>query len=78
VLDSDGNIICIFEVVHTHYTGELERPEPWHEIRADEINAIPSSAETIALVCIRQTIRPECRARHAAERNAAEERRKHR
>lgn len=78
VLDSDGNIICIFEVVHTHYTGELERPEPWHEIRADEINAIPSSAETIALVCIRQTIRPECRARHAAERNAAEERRKQR
>lgn len=78
VLDRDGNIVCIFEVVHTHYTGELDRPEPWHEIRADEINAIPSSAETIALMCIRQKIRPECLERHAIERRAAEEHRRQR
>jgi hypothetical protein len=78
VLDSTGTFVCIFEVVHTHYTREIDRPEPWHEIRADEINEIPSDAKTIMLTCIRQVFRPECIARQAAERKSAEERRKQR
>lgn len=78
VLDQSGELICIFEVVHTHYTREAHRPEPWHEIRADEINAIPSDTETIQLRCIRQVYRPECLARQAAERRAEEERQQQR
>ena len=60
LLDADGRIVCIFEVVHTHYTREHDRPEPWHEIKADEINAIPSDTEQIALTCIREVMREEC------------------
>jgi hypothetical protein len=60
VLDSNNGIICIFEVVHTHYTQERDRPEPWHEIKADEINAISSDEKDIILTCIRQKIRREC------------------
>jgi hypothetical protein len=68
VLDSTGRIICIFEVVHTHYTRELDRPEPWHEIKADEINAIPSDSDTITLTCVRQVERQECIAKREADR----------
>ena len=75
VLDSAGTIVCIFEVVHTHYTREIDRPEPWHEIRADEINAIPSDSEHVAITCVRQVLNPKCIARQAAERRAAEEHR---
>lgn len=75
VLNADGSILCIFEIVHTHFTREGHRPEPWHEIRADEINAIPSSAETIQLSCIREVYRPECLARQELERQVEEERR---
>jgi hypothetical protein len=68
VVDPSGKIVCIFEVVHTHYTQERDRPEPWHEVRADEINAIPSNAENITIACIRQKIRPECIAKQTLER----------
>lgn len=60
VLTQEKKIGCIFEVVHKHYTRETDRPEPWHEIRAEEINAIPSDAGHFVLTCIRETIRPEC------------------
>jgi hypothetical protein len=68
VLNSNGDIICIFEIVHTHYTREVDRPEPWHEIRADEINAIPSDSATITLTCVRQVERVECINKREAER----------
>lgn len=68
VLNSNGDIICIFEVVHTHYTREFDRPEPWHEIMADEINAIPSDSETVTLTCVRQVERDVCSAKRAADR----------
>jgi hypothetical protein len=74
VLDSKGELVCIFEIVNTHYTREMDRPEPWHEIRADEINAIPSDAKSIALTCIREVLRPECIARQEAIRHARDER----
>jgi len=60
VLNSDKSIICIFEIVHKHYTREIDRPEPWHEIRADEINAIPSDTEMVVLTCVREKLRKEC------------------
>lgn len=75
VLKADGSILCIFEVVHTHYTREGHRPEPWHEIRADEINSIPSTAESIQLSCLREVLRPECIARQERERQVEEEQR---
>lgn len=70
VLDSSGNIVWIFEVVHTHYTQEADRPEPWYEIRADEINAIPSDSDNVFLACMRQVVRPECLAKQEAEHQA--------
>ena len=68
VLNSNGAIVCIFEVVHTHYTQERDRPDPWHEVKADEINAIPSDAIDIVLTCIRQKTRPECIVKQEEER----------
>jgi len=63
VMNIDKEVWCIFEVVHTHYTKEPDRPEPWHEIMADEINSIPSSSDRVVLTCVRQKLRPECIAR---------------
>jgi hypothetical protein len=59
LLDGD-TIISIFEVVHTHYTRERDRPEPWFEISAKEINAIPSDSTKVKLTCIRQIQSKEC------------------
>lgn len=70
VLNEDGSILCIFEVVHTHYTRELDRPEPWHEIMADEINALSADSKNVVLKCVREKIRPECIARRATEQAA--------
>lgn len=67
VLTQSMNIGCIFEIVHKHYTLETDRPEPWHEIRADEINAIPSDIEHVVLTCIREKVRPECIERQRIE-----------
>lgn len=67
VLTSSMNIGCIFEIVHKHYTRESDRPEPWHEISADEVNAIPSDIEHVVLTCIREKIRPECIKRQRLE-----------
>ena len=76
ILKSDGTIGCIFEVVHTHYTREIDRPEPWHEIYADVINEIPSDTESFVLTCIRQVMHPECLAREEARRRDLDERRR--
>jgi hypothetical protein len=59
LLDGD-TLVSIFEVVHTHYTRERDRPEPWFEISAKEINAIPSDSKKINLTCIRQLQSKEC------------------
>ena len=60
VLTSNNDMNCIFEIVHKHYTREIDRPEPWHEIRAAEINAIPSDTEKIVLTCVREKVRQQC------------------
>jgi hypothetical protein len=67
VLKSDKSIICIFEIVHKHYTREIDRPEPWHEIRAQEINAIPSDIDRVVITCVREKIRHECIERQRVE-----------
>jgi hypothetical protein len=67
VLTTDNEIVCIFEIVHRHYTREIDRPEPWHEIRADEINAIPSDTDQIVLTCVRENVRQECIERQRVE-----------
>jgi hypothetical protein len=51
---NDNNIACVIEVVHAHYTREADRPEPWYEFMAKEINAISSDATEITLTCVRQ------------------------
>jgi hypothetical protein len=57
----DGDkIIAIFEIVHTHYTLEKDRPDPWFEIAANEINTIPIDSKEIVLTCLRQLRSPEC------------------
>jgi hypothetical protein len=63
----DGKIIVIFEVVHTHFTKELDRPEPWHEISAAEINKIPSDSTSVKLLCLRQKTCKSCIERQALE-----------
>ena len=59
LIDGDS-ILCIFEVVDTHYTREEDRPDPWFEIHANEINNIESDSKEIVLTCLRQIRSPEC------------------
>jgi hypothetical protein len=68
----EDKILTIFEVVHTHYTQERHRPEPWFEIPAKEINALPSDATKINLTCVRQLRSKEC-IEETAQRNAKRE-----
>jgi hypothetical protein len=57
----DGNEIhYIFEIVHTHHTRERNRPDPWFEIRAEDVNATESDSKEIVLTCIRQVRSPKC------------------
>ncbi len=59
-LVNGDEIEYIFEIVHTHYTRERDRPEPWFEIRAENVNNTASDSEKIVLTCIRQVRLPEC------------------
>jgi len=71
------DIKAIFEVVHTHYTRERDRPDPWFEIDAKEINALESDSKKIKLTCIRQLRSPEClKAEQVRNERLAEEERK--
>jgi hypothetical protein len=72
-----NDIEAIFEVVHTHYTRERDRPDPWFEIDAKEINALASDSKKIKLTCIRQLRSPEClKAEQVKNERLAEEQRK--
>lgn len=73
------DIEAIFEVVHTHYTRERDRPDPWFEIDAKEINALASDSKKITLTCLRQLRSPEClKAEQVRNERLAEENRKFR
>jgi hypothetical protein len=57
----DGSEIqYIFEIVHTHHTRERNRPDPWFEIRAEQVNLAESDSKEIVLTCIRQVRSPKC------------------
>lgn len=64
---NNKKIIVIFEVVHTHFTKEIDRPEPWHEISAAEINKIPSDSTSVKLTCLRQKTCKSCIERQTRE-----------
>lgn len=34
----DGELVCIFEIFHTHKTREEDRPEPWYELSTESIS----------------------------------------
>jgi flagellar biosynthesis GTPase FlhF len=73
-----GNEIeAIFEVVHTHYTRERDRPDPWFEINAKQVNALASDLKKITLICLRQLRSPECvKAEQVRNERLAKEERK--
>jgi Competence protein CoiA-like family len=73
-----GNEIeAIFEVVHTHYTRERDRPDPWFEINAKQVNALASDLKKITLTCLRQLRSPEClKAEEVRNERLAKEERK--
>jgi competence CoiA-like predicted nuclease len=73
-----GNEIeTIFEVVHTHYTRERDRPDPWFEINAKQVNALASDLKKITLTCLRQLRSPECvKAEQVRNERLAKEERK--
>jgi hypothetical protein len=71
------DIEAIFEVVHTHYTRERDRPDPWFEIDAKEINVLASDSKKITLTCLRQLRSPEClKAEQVRNERLAKEERK--
>jgi hypothetical protein len=71
------DIEAIFEVVHTHYTRERDRPDPWFEIDSKQINTIASDSKKITLTCLRQLRSPECvKAEQVRNERLAKEERK--
>jgi hypothetical protein len=71
------DIEAIFEVVHTHYTRERDRPDPWFEIDAKQINTLASDSKKITLTCLRQLRSPECvKAEQVRNERLAKEERK--
>lgn len=48
-----ANIVCIFEICHTHKTDRDNRPEPWFEIDAKSLIKAANNDGTIQINCIR-------------------------
>lgn len=60
---SNNNPMYIFEIFYTHKTNELDRPEPWFELNAENlINNYwnYNSMNNIELKCIREKICDDC------------------
>lgn len=55
----NGEIICIFEICHTHKTLNEHRPEPWFEINAVTLLSI-SNDISVKIPCIRCVKCEEC------------------
>ncbi len=58
-----GEIVCIFEICHTHATSANNRPEPWFEINATALIMDANSQENIKninIMCIRLEKCEEC------------------
>lgn len=66
-LDNE-EIVCIFEIRHTHKTLSEHRPEPWFEIDARALlRTINSSQNQIKLYCIRDELCEECKEKNICE-----------
>ena len=67
LLNKNGNPIAMFEVVYTHKTKENDRPEPWFEISAVEINELDINNNNYVLNCERRYFCDECKEQNAIE-----------
>ncbi len=56
-----GQLVCIFEICHTHKTGRENRPEPWFEIDAQKLIAkVNDRVWDKTIPCIRRKKCEEC------------------
>lgn len=70
-LDND-EIVCIFEICHTHKTSSERRPEPWFEINAIAlINSIDSHQNDIKISCTRDELCDECKEKNVCPGNGS-------
>lgn len=67
LLNKNGNPIAMFEVLYTHKTKENDRPEPWFEISAVEINELDINNNNYVLNCVRQYFCDECKDQNVIE-----------
>lgn len=56
----DEDIICIFEIYHTHKTESINRPGMWFELNAENIINHDITDRNINLTCIRSECCEEC------------------
>ena len=58
----ENEIVCLFEIYHTHKTKNENRPEPWFEIKASSlIYYVNTNNESVVKIhCIRSELCEEC------------------
>jgi uncharacterized protein YkuJ len=57
----NGELLCIFEVCHTHKTETINRPEPWFEVDAlSLIRSVNADLPSLKFRCIRDETCEEC------------------
>jgi len=73
LINQTSNQIVIFEVLNTHKTNENDRPEPWFEISAIEINELDINNNRCVLNCVRKKFCDECKKQKVIEYNIQQE-----
>jgi hypothetical protein len=58
-IDEDGNIVCIYEILHKHRTRDNCRPEPWFEFEAEYLSNLEDNID-FKLTCTRRTKCDDC------------------
>lgn len=66
-----GDIVCIFEIYHTHKTDSTNRPGMWFEFHAENLLNHPITDKNINLTCMRKVKCEDC----IEKENKREERR---
>ena len=58
----DNDIVCLFEIYHTHKTKNENRPEPWFEINASSFicDVNTNNVSVVKIHCIRRELCEEC------------------
>ena len=67
MLDDNDELLYIFEVVHKHKTSECNRPEPWFEIKTDELLLKNIDMNTITFHCNRNIYCSDCEVKKQEE-----------